>query len=468
MGRDADTANEHTIGVSAEFFPVSIDSLGAAELTMDLFIKPGACKPVLYMAKGSTYDLSDCANLTERGITHFFVRTIDHRAVQELIGQRISVAYNDPDLCRAERSRIVRDSCGQMIAELMYPHTSCGAGASIMKLAEQFASWCTEDESKFSYLLDMSEHDFYTITHMVNVGVGCGLLAAELFGSDDARVRDITHGGLVHDVGKRDVPSGILNKEGKLSDQEWLAIRAHPEHGYKQLMAQPEASETALDMTLNHHERLNGSGYPRGLPGDQISLPARICAIVDVYDALTAARPYRGPLPPFRVLDMMREDVGTAFDTAVFDGWERVITRLLEQDPERAVVDSGQPARSLADLMPMPEHDSIRLRDSSPRVDPDSTRGGAPEETPVACAYVKRAGNRGPVPGQTFAATLIARDDQGFVLQLDHPAVVGDRILLRSSEASAIETGEVKSVHFDSCGGIRARFVSTNTQDAAA
>jgi hypothetical protein len=143
-------------------------------------------------------------------------------------------------------------------------------------------------------------------------------------------MQEIVQGGFVHDIGKRGVPAEILNKEGKLSDDEWKQIRAHPLAGVEILSSQKGIGQVAVEMTRDHHEKLDGRGYPNGARGDAIGLPARICAVVDVYDAIATARPYRGAVPPLKVLDMLRPEAGTTFDPAVFEAWERVIRRQID------------------------------------------------------------------------------------------------------------------------------------------
>ncbi|MCC5822063.1 MAG: HD-GYP domain-containing protein [Phycisphaerales bacterium] len=349
-------ASEAGCRLMAEYFPVAIDVLNSSELELDLYLVHGGGKPVLYRSTGSAYSVSDCALLAERGITHLYVPITQHRGFQALVSKQLTEAYEDPALGRAERCRIVRGSCGKMIEDFMADPTLPGLGGTIASMADRFSAWCTEDETKFGYLLDMSEHDFYTISHMVNVGVGCGLLGAELLGTEHAMVRDLVLGGLVHDVGKRGVPAEVLNKEGKLTDAEWALIRAHPQTGAEILSGQEQPEPLAVEMALSHHERLDGKGYPRGLVEAKIGLPARICAVVDVYDAMTTARPYRGPIAPRKVLAKMREEIGTAFDGEVFGAWERVVERMLEADPERAVPDDpGAEVPALSEIMPVPE-----------------------------------------------------------------------------------------------------------------
>ncbi len=343
--------NKASIG--SAFFPVPIDGIGDHELGVDLYLSHEHKTPVLYRAKGSSYSNADFVNLREQGITHFYIPNVQHCQFQEMLRNRIGEAIGDDKVNREERVRIVRDSCGKMIEDFTSNASLPGLSDTINEIAGQFSQWCASESTEFEYLYEMSEHDFYTTTHMVNVGVGCTLLASELLGAGHPQIQRITLGGLIHDVGKRGVDTEILNKEGKLSDEEWQQIRNHPQVGYEILCDQEGMDPLAIDMTLNHHERLDGKGYPNGISGDEISLPARICSVVDIYDALSSARPYRGPIPPCKVLEMMSEDVGSAIDSTVFEAWRRVLGRMLEADPERAVADKpGLKVPSMQSMLP--------------------------------------------------------------------------------------------------------------------
>jgi putative nucleotidyltransferase with HDIG domain len=112
---------------------------------------------------------------------------------------------------------------------------------------------------------------------------------------DEKIVQVLGVGGLLHDVGKMKIPDDVLTKEGQLTDGEFQLIRNHPELGYAILSLQSDMPEIALDVCLNHHERLDGKGYPNGKAADQLSLYARICSICDVYEAITSVRPYKQP-----------------------------------------------------------------------------------------------------------------------------------------------------------------------------
>jgi CHASE2 domain-containing sensor protein len=135
----------------------------------------------------------------------------------------------------------------------------------------------------------------------------------------------------LHDIGKVGIPDQLLNKPGALTDDEFREMKKHPVYGLKvittaQMRAHAGDDETlamAKDIVYTHHERWDGQGYPRGLKGEQIPIPGRVMAVVDVYDALTTARCYRGPMPHERAVDLIVNGEGTHFDPAIIDAFRR-------------------------------------------------------------------------------------------------------------------------------------------------
>lgn len=139
---------------------------------------------------------------------------------------------------------------------------------------------------------------------------------ARLAGMTDDDLINVRRGSLLHDIGKMGVPDSILHKPDKLTDEEWVVMRKHPQHAYD--MIQPiEYLRPALDIPYCHHEKWDGSGYPRRLKGEEIPLSARLFALVDVWDALSSDRPYRGAMPKGEVLEYIHDQAGTHFDPAL-------------------------------------------------------------------------------------------------------------------------------------------------------
>ena len=146
--------------------------------------------------------------------------------------------------------------------------------------------------------------DEYTYKHSVDVGTMAAILAKAL-GEPEAFVQDVAVAGLLHDIGKENIPPEIINKPTKLSIDEFEMIKTHPVHGYKLLMDSANITEEIRQGVLNHHENVDGSGYPRALTDDKIGKMGKILAIVDVYDALVTKRPYKEAKSPAEAIEIM-------------------------------------------------------------------------------------------------------------------------------------------------------------------
>ncbi len=142
------------------------------------------------------------------------------------------------------------------------------------------------------------------------------VVLARALGVSEEDIVHIRRGSLLHDIGKMGIPDAILNKPGPLTDDEWTIMRRHPDMA-RELLQSIAYLKPALDIPYCHHEKWDGTGYPRGLQGEQIPLAARIFAVVDVWDALRSDRPYRAGLPEDQVLDYLRRGAGTHFDPQV-------------------------------------------------------------------------------------------------------------------------------------------------------
>lgn len=158
----------------------------------------------------------------------------------------------------------------------------------------------------FDMLHNMRLYDDATYVHSMNVALICNIFARWLHMSEE-QIRLATAGGLLHDIGKIKIPDKIIKKPGKLTDSEYDIVKTHPLEGYR-LLKSSHLPASVMDAVLMHHERCDGSGYPMGTTGKKIGMYARMVAIADVYDAMTSARIYRGPLCPFTAISLFESE----------------------------------------------------------------------------------------------------------------------------------------------------------------
>lgn len=172
-------------------------------------------------------------------------------------------------------------------------------------------------------LIRLKTQDEYTYLHSVAV---CTLMVAlgRTLGLPDDQVHEAGLAGLLHDMGKARIPLEVLNKPGRLTDAEFGMIKKHPEWGYTMLKANRGVSPMALDVCWHHHEKVDGSGYPKGLKGDEISLYARMGAVCDVYDAVTSVRAYKNAWDPGEAVRQMAQWKGH-FDQRVFQAFVKTV-----------------------------------------------------------------------------------------------------------------------------------------------
>lgn len=243
----------------------------------------------------------DAINLRNSGVRMVWIADIEESPppstapVQRSLGEEIGYA----DRMRTHTVRAVRSFYdGARVGHLQLDE-------ELPAIMDNVALSLARNSTALLTLVRLRSKDEYTYLHSVAVGTLMTRFAQRL-GLSPVEVRDAGVGGMLHDIGKMAVPLEILNKPGALTPAEYAVVRIHPDSGYA-MLRQHGLTEAALEVAHHHHEKMNGSGYPRGLKGDEIPLLARMAAICDVYDALTAERPYKKSWPPPVALGRMSE-----------------------------------------------------------------------------------------------------------------------------------------------------------------
>ncbi len=267
--------------------------------------------------------------LMEHGARFIYIRVADHQKFSSQTRAQLDDLAGDPTVSIAARSAMVYETSIELMNELLTEPEMLARSPQVAKVSRAVATLVIADRSAFSHLYVASHHDFYTATHMVNVATSMVALAYELGRHDPDELALICQAGLLHDMGKMVIPEAILNKVGKLTEDEWAVIRRHPMAGCEYLTRCPNIDPLVFTVTRQHHERLDGSGYPARLRGEQIHPVSMICAVADSFDAMTAFRPFKErTLSPREAMGVLRNEAGSKLDAEVVEAWSRLIRRV--------------------------------------------------------------------------------------------------------------------------------------------
>lgn len=244
------------------------------------------------------------------------------------------------------------------IINLIYSFSSSQTGLVAEKIGE--ANLILEEAineicSRRDLSIDINSlnlHDDISFNHTLNVTVLSIAIGKEL-GLKKPALMSVAAAAILHDIGDSQIPEDILNKPGKLTDEEFEIIKKHPKFGYELISDTEFLSERTKLGVLYHHERFDGNGYPDGLSGRKIPLIARIIAVADVYSALTASRPYRLPFNPAEAIEYIMGNAGRQFDHKIVEAFLHVVSPypigscVMLSNGEKAIISAQHPENPL-------------------------------------------------------------------------------------------------------------------------
>ncbi|MDR1451933.1 MAG: HD-GYP domain-containing protein [Helicobacteraceae bacterium] len=236
----------------------------------------------------------------------------------------IARVLDDPSLSMNVKSRAIYVETSKIISDLFESDITPEKIHEAKNSVNAMLNGVMSNRITITSLIKVSSYDYYTYTHCVNVGVYAIGLGGEI-GLPRNELEQIGAGGIMHDLGKAKVDINIINKPGKLTDEEFAEIKKHPAYGYNILKEQSENDEIILTSVRHHHEKLNGGGYPDGIMGDNLSLYARIVAICDIFDALTTKRSYKPALSTFDALNLMKNKMLAELDAKLLTYFIRMM-----------------------------------------------------------------------------------------------------------------------------------------------
>lgn len=303
----------------SEFQPVPIGHLFPnTPGGFEIYLRSGGSH-VLFAKNGEYFSPRHRKMLAEYGVETVYIRRAEQAHYREYIRRSLAAALLGQDLSLEEKSAAFYHNCCDIIRDLIHQKLPHGLADKHGRLFVAYVRDSVEflsTEAGLARLGALMQHDYEVFSHGVHVFVYTVFMLKSL-GLPKSTIVQAGVGALLHDSGKEQIPLSILKKPGRLSPEEMLAVREHPERGVH--LCRPLAlSQLAKECILMHHEKLNGQGYPRGLSGDAVPLHARIIALADVYDALTSNRVYAGAEKPFAALSIMRHEMAGSFDLDLY------------------------------------------------------------------------------------------------------------------------------------------------------
>ncbi len=237
----------------------------------------------------------------------------------KVVAEKLQEVLTDNSIQPAKRAEAIHLHTADMMKN-MWENPTGEKIAQFKRSVAGVVDLVLTDDAANSHLLNITSYDYDTFIHSVNVGVLSISLAKVIFKKEDKHdMHALGAGFFLHDLGKIQIDEAIINKPGKLTEEEMTVMRRHPGIGFKLLLETKQISDESRLIVLQHHERYNGTGYPKKLRGEDIHIYGRICSVADVFDALVSKRPYKTRLKPFEALQLMKDEMLDHFHKDVFE-----------------------------------------------------------------------------------------------------------------------------------------------------
>jgi HD-GYP domain-containing protein (c-di-GMP phosphodiesterase class II) len=306
---------------SERFIPILAEGLRVDTIVnFDLYLKSdGGKKFVLYRNKDLPFTNENAERLKSQGVGQLHIDATDRGKYLTYVEKNLPSILVDNDIEMTKKSILLYDSAANMVDQVFNRPTAPENLSRTSTMVSHMCGFVIGDRAAFKNLFSIASHDYYTYTHSVNVCT-YSIAVADAMGLRDAdEMHELGVGALLHDIGKSRISEKIICKPGPLSTPEWEELKQHPFYGWELLSKAGGISHNSISVVLSHHEKINGSGYPSGLRGDEIPKYARIACIADIFDALTTIRPYKGAMNSFDALMLMGRDMEGELDENTYE-----------------------------------------------------------------------------------------------------------------------------------------------------
>lgn len=307
-----------------QYLPIETESLIIGSvLSCDLYLRGSSRDEdnyVLYCKANQTLTTELQKELIRQNLPNLFIHREEKKQYLKYVESHLPNIVSNKSVPSAIKAKVVYDVASSLMQDVL---SEPRAGRNIERAniwVANAVSYILEDTKSMTNLLSIVSYDYYTYTHSINVAI-IGLLFARYLRMEVYDLIPLGVGLLLHDVGKTAIDPKTLNKQGRLTQEEFEMIKKHPNKGFRLLKETGQISKESLTVVLQHHENYDCTirkGYPKGIAGNEISYFGQIAHIVDVYDALTTRRVYSDARQPFPALKVMKEEMLDHFQKELF------------------------------------------------------------------------------------------------------------------------------------------------------
>lgn len=294
-----------------------------SQINFNLFL-PNESKSAMSLFLQSDTAVDGNAKVKLREIEGLYISEEEEALYQAYVAQHLQIIARNGDIPTHQKAQLVYEKATEAIDAMFKNPESLENVKNAQDVVNSSIEMILSDSSAVESLMKITAHDYYTHTHSINVSIYTLSLGAFLgIAGKDLEVLGMA--AILHDLGKSKVDYEIINKNGKLSDDEFAQMKNHPAFGHEIALKLGITDDRVLSGIRHHHEKIVGGGYPDNISGDEISYFARIIGVCDVFDALSTKRSYKDPMSSFESLKLMKEQMAGHLDMSLVNAFIKML-----------------------------------------------------------------------------------------------------------------------------------------------
>jgi HD-GYP domain-containing protein (c-di-GMP phosphodiesterase class II) len=308
------------------YIPVHLDGLvldSVVDFHLHLQTSPGHF--VLFRGPDLEFTTAHHTRLLANRVETLWLKGDERRRYEQYVERHLETLLGNPKIATSRKVELLQSAAQTTLEAVMVDPRHTDAVPRTRRVAQQTVQLIVRDRDAMGHMAALMARDYDTVRHSMNVSVFATGLAAAAGVTNPSDLRDIALGGLLHDIGKSELPRELIVKPGAYTEEEMTLMRTHVARGEHILQADGRMGSLGMVVVSQHHERLTGNGYPRGLDAQHIHLFGRIAAIADVYDAMTSDRSYQRAMKPVDALHLMTTHLAPHFDKTLLQHFVKTL-----------------------------------------------------------------------------------------------------------------------------------------------